>query len=129
MRLPLDRALLCIQLIVEGNSVRSTERITGVHRDTILAAGLRITFGYWLNCWEQHSVRTLPNSFKRDVYCQKTGDDSLLLSVVFAACMWAALRSSTLFTIRMNVSCQVPELLLPRDRHIVGTQHWGEPFG
>jgi IS1 family transposase len=37
MRLPLDRALLCIQLIVEGNSIRSTERITGVHRDTILA--------------------------------------------------------------------------------------------
>lgn len=37
MRLPLDRALLCLQLVVEGNSVRSTERITGVHRDTILA--------------------------------------------------------------------------------------------
>src|SRR5437868_6117014 len=37
MRLPLDRALLCIQLIVEGNSARSTERVTGVHRDTILA--------------------------------------------------------------------------------------------
>jgi transposase-like protein/IS1 family transposase len=37
MRLSLDRALLCIQLIVEGNSIRSTERITGVHRDTILA--------------------------------------------------------------------------------------------
>jgi len=45
IRLPLDRALLCLQLIVEGNSVRSTERITGVHRDTILGllevAGLR----------------------------------------------------------------------------------------
>jgi transposase-like protein/IS1 family transposase len=37
MRLSLDRALLCVQLIVEGNSIRSTERITGVHRDTILA--------------------------------------------------------------------------------------------
>jgi len=37
MRLPLDRALLCLQLLLEGNSVRSTERITGVHRDTILA--------------------------------------------------------------------------------------------
>lgn len=37
MRLSLDRALLCIQLIVEGNSTRSTERITGVHRDTILS--------------------------------------------------------------------------------------------
>lgn len=37
MRLPVDRALLCVQLLCEGNSVRSTERITGVHRDTILA--------------------------------------------------------------------------------------------
>ncbi len=45
MRLRLDRALLCLRLIVEGNSIRSTERITGVHRDTILGllevAGLR----------------------------------------------------------------------------------------
>lgn len=31
-----DKALLCLQLLVEGNSVRSTERITGIHRDTIL---------------------------------------------------------------------------------------------
>src|ERR1019366_526612 len=45
MRLPLDRALLCLQLLLEGNSIRSTERITSVHRDTILnlleVAGLR----------------------------------------------------------------------------------------
>lgn len=31
-----DKALFCLNLLVEGNSVRSTERITGVHRDTIL---------------------------------------------------------------------------------------------
>jgi transposase-like protein/IS1 family transposase len=31
-----DKILFCLQLLVEGNSVRSTERITGVHRDTIL---------------------------------------------------------------------------------------------
>lgn len=31
-----DKALMCLSLLVEGNSVRSTERITGVHRDTIL---------------------------------------------------------------------------------------------
>ncbi len=37
MRLPVDRALMCLKLIVEGNSIRSTERITGVHRDTILS--------------------------------------------------------------------------------------------
>jgi transposase-like protein/IS1 family transposase len=45
MRVPLEPALLCLQLLLEGNSIRSAERITGVHRDTILSllevAGLR----------------------------------------------------------------------------------------
>ncbi|HUF04302.1 MAG TPA: IS1 family transposase [Aridibacter sp.] len=35
--LPADKVLLIVNLLVEGNSVRSTERITGVHRDTILS--------------------------------------------------------------------------------------------
>jgi len=38
-----NKALMCLALLVEGNSVRSTERITGVHRDTIL--DLLITVG------------------------------------------------------------------------------------
>ena len=37
MRLPLDKALLVLQLLVEGNSIRSTERITGVEKKTILS--------------------------------------------------------------------------------------------
>ena len=32
-----EKALLCLKLLVEGNSVRSTERITGVHRTTIFS--------------------------------------------------------------------------------------------
>lgn len=32
-----EKALLCLKLLVEGNSVRSTERISGVHRDTVLS--------------------------------------------------------------------------------------------
>ena len=32
-----DKVLLCLQLLVEGSSIRSTERITGVHRDTIIS--------------------------------------------------------------------------------------------
>jgi transposase-like protein len=36
MRIPLEKAVLCLTLLIEGNSIRSTERITGVHRDTIL---------------------------------------------------------------------------------------------
>ena len=35
-RLPMDKAVLVLSLLVEGNNVRSIERITGVHRDTVL---------------------------------------------------------------------------------------------
>lgn len=35
MRLKTDRALLCLRLLLEGNSIRSVERVSGVHRDTI----------------------------------------------------------------------------------------------
>ncbi|MDP2996497.1 MAG: hypothetical protein Q8N47_03350 [Bryobacterales bacterium] len=36
MYLAEEKAELALRLLFEGNSVRSTERITGVHRDTIL---------------------------------------------------------------------------------------------
>lgn len=36
MRLPMERAVSILQLLLEGMSVRSVERVTGVHRDTIL---------------------------------------------------------------------------------------------
>lgn len=36
MRLPVDRALGVLRLLLEGMSVRSVERVTGTHRDTIL---------------------------------------------------------------------------------------------
>ena len=36
MRLPMEKALLCLSLLVEGSSIRSIERVTGVHRDTVL---------------------------------------------------------------------------------------------
>jgi IS1 family transposase/transposase-like protein len=35
MRIDLAKATLCIQLLSEGSSIRSTERITGCHRDTV----------------------------------------------------------------------------------------------
>jgi transposase-like protein/IS1 family transposase len=37
-RLAADKLVFCLRLLLEGNSVRSTERLTGVHRDTILDA-------------------------------------------------------------------------------------------
>src|SRR5947209_12191102 len=36
MYLPMDKALLCLQLLVEGSSLRSIERITGVSLRTLL---------------------------------------------------------------------------------------------
>lgn len=36
MRLAPDRAVAALQLLLEGMSVRSVERVTGIHRDTIL---------------------------------------------------------------------------------------------
>jgi transposase-like protein/IS1 family transposase len=36
MRLSLEKAVSILQLLLEGMSVRSVERVTGVHRDTIL---------------------------------------------------------------------------------------------
>jgi IS1 family transposase len=35
MRISLETATLCVSLLSEGSSIRSTERVTGVHRDTI----------------------------------------------------------------------------------------------
>jgi IS1 family transposase/transposase-like protein len=36
MTVPEDKALLAIQLLIEGTSIRGTERITQLHRDTII---------------------------------------------------------------------------------------------
>lgn len=37
MRLPMDKVILCLKLLTEGNSVRSTSRISGVAKNTILS--------------------------------------------------------------------------------------------
>ena len=36
MTISVEKATLALQLLIEGTSIRSTERITGLHRDTIL---------------------------------------------------------------------------------------------
>lgn len=36
MRLPTEKAVMVVSLLVEGSSIRSAERVTGVHRDTIM---------------------------------------------------------------------------------------------
>jgi transposase-like protein/IS1 family transposase len=36
MRLPKNRAVLCLKMLLEGNSIRTAERLTGTNRNTIL---------------------------------------------------------------------------------------------
>jgi len=43
--LPRDRQVAVIAALAEGNSIRSTERLLGIHRDTIMRLGARIGNG------------------------------------------------------------------------------------
>ena len=43
--LPRSKQLAALNALVEGSSVRSTERMTGVHRDTILRLMVRVGNG------------------------------------------------------------------------------------
>ncbi len=45
MILPLDRALLCLHLLCEGNAVRAVERITGTEKKTILRLLVQVGAG------------------------------------------------------------------------------------
>lgn len=35
LKLPREKVMLVLKLLVEGNGIRGTERITGIHRDTV----------------------------------------------------------------------------------------------
>jgi IS1 family transposase len=66
MTVPMDKALLALQLLIEGTSVRSTERITGLHRDTIL----RVLVAAGEKC-EKLMGRLIVNVPVRDVECDE----------------------------------------------------------
>lgn len=40
--LPLEKQVMAIHALCEGNSIRSIERMTGIHRDTIMRLGIRV---------------------------------------------------------------------------------------
>lgn len=40
-----DKKVMAVSMLAEGNSIRSIERITGVHRDTIMRLGIRVGEG------------------------------------------------------------------------------------
>jgi hypothetical protein len=55
---PKDKQKAVIQALVEGNSIRSTERMTGVHRDTIMRLLVRI--GEGCNRFLDSQVKNIP---------------------------------------------------------------------
>jgi IS1 family transposase len=67
MRIDMDRAVLILSLLTEGSSIRSTERVTGTHRDTIC----RLLHVAGAKC------ETLLNSLVRRVAVQDVQADEL----------------------------------------------------
>ena len=43
--LSFDKQIQCIAALTEGVSIRATERLTGVHRDTIMRLDVRVGVG------------------------------------------------------------------------------------
>jgi transposase-like protein/IS1 family transposase len=67
MRLPMDKAMSILQLFVEGMSIRSIERVTQVHRDTILR--LLVLAG--------QRCEKLMDSTMRDLPCRRVQCDEI----------------------------------------------------
>src|SRR5579862_1383806 len=40
--LPTEKKVMAVAMPAEGNSIRSIERITGIHRDTVMRLGVRV---------------------------------------------------------------------------------------
>ena len=40
-----DKKITAVSMLCEGNSIRGIERVTGVHRDTIMRLGVRMGEG------------------------------------------------------------------------------------
>ena len=62
-----DKQILVISALAEGTSIRSIERITGVHRDTIMRLGIRIGQG---------CARFLDRQM-RDLFCERIQIDEI----------------------------------------------------
>lgn len=57
-----DKQIAVISALAEGSSIRSIERITGVHRDTIMRLGVRIGKAAQ-GCWTQRCAIFLASNF------------------------------------------------------------------
>ena len=65
--LSVDKQATIIGLLAEGSSIRSIERVTGVHRDTIMRLGVRVGKG----------CQKLMDAKLRDLPCQHLQFDEI----------------------------------------------------
>lgn len=56
--LPIEKQAAAVAMLAEGNSIRSIERMTGVHRDTVMRLGVRV--GQACEKLMDESMRELP---------------------------------------------------------------------
>ena len=81
MKIPTDRAVFCLRLLLEGNSIRSVERLTYTHRDTIMK--LVVLVGERCQCFLEEVIHKVPvNDVQADeiwgfVGCKKKTADRL----------------------------------------------------
>jgi IS1 family transposase len=62
-----EKQALAISMLCEGNSIRGTERVTGIHRDTIMRLGVRVG----------EAARNLMDSTMRELPCAKIEVDEI----------------------------------------------------
>lgn len=62
-----DKQIAAISALAEGSSIRSVERMTGVHRDTIMRLGVRVGKG----------CQTLLDHKMRELSCQRLQFDEV----------------------------------------------------
>ncbi|MCH7686387.1 MAG: transposase [Planctomycetes bacterium] len=67
MNLPMEKAVFCLKLLLEGTSIRATERLTGINRNTICS--LVVTVGK--NC-KRFLERAINNIPVNDIQCDET---------------------------------------------------------
>jgi IS1 family transposase/transposase-like protein len=65
MRIDKTKAVLCLRLLLEGNSIRTAERLTGINRNTILNL-LALVGSRAMDYWTYHMVGLPANNIQAD---------------------------------------------------------------
>lgn len=65
--LPTEKKIMAIHMLCEGSSIRSIERITNIHRDTVMRLGVRVGQG----------CRQLLDTKMRDLACERIEVDEM----------------------------------------------------